>query len=532
MASVISARRDKSTPGTPPNSGEHRASIKRKGDNELFSSPSNTSKPAAHKYHIIDPSAASSASSTSTEYHNSMADDNLDVEPDSDHDDDQIGMNDDNASQQYIIFIKAKEIDTNIAQRATAHPIKFKTDFEQTFGKPLDLQIHHKNRCLKVLCANAHQHAELLQALFFMGIAIEASLPRNQPTHRNTGTSFGNTRQPQCQAIIHNVPIELNINEIQFETEAVKAYRLTRIGLNGREPTKSVILSFYETPPEFVKIGYLRLRTNPYIPNPIRCNKCQKMNHTTARCTKATSSCSYCAQNHEYANCDKRIQNQPPKCANCNGQHSAAFRGCPIYVEIKQALSIRTTEAISYKEALLKVRANSRTENTTPNSTDANSTAISPQSATDHGHQTLIQKISDLEVKFQAMQGCIDAQQHQILSLIETSNTSHPTPHSSAVALNYDKHFEILAKQSEQIQKNIETMQAHIIRTNQQFFTLEKQMNMRLEKLEATPNIEAFVNVAVSNAIKNLSATATPAHTDIKSLHPKPPTKPNNGKTK
>ena len=65
-----------------------------------------------------------------------------------------------------------------------------------------------------------------------------------------------------------------------------------------------------------------------------------------------------CSGAHEFKDCPgKDIRNAvEARCANCKGSHSAAFRECKGYVEVREALKIVTKEKLSYKEALMKVR--------------------------------------------------------------------------------------------------------------------------------------------------------------------------------
>ena len=64
-----------------------------------------------------------------------------------------------------------------------------------------------------------------------------------------------------------------------------------------------------------------------------RCTKCQKYGHTFTKCQSKIYTCVSCS-----GNCGKVCKTDVRKCANCNGGHSAAYKGCPIYKsEIKNA---------------------------------------------------------------------------------------------------------------------------------------------------------------------------------------------------
>ena len=58
-----------------------------------------------------------------------------------------------------------------------------------------------------------------------------------------------------------------------------------------------------------------------------RCTKCQKFGHIYTKCLAKQYTCARCGGN----NCPKICQKEIKKCANCNGDHSAAYKGCSMY---------------------------------------------------------------------------------------------------------------------------------------------------------------------------------------------------------
>ena len=50
-------------------------------------------------------------------------------------------------------------------------------------------------------------------------------------------------------------------------------------------PTNNIILTFNMTDlPSEVTVGYVRVKVRPYIPNPMRCFRCQRFGHTKTHC--------------------------------------------------------------------------------------------------------------------------------------------------------------------------------------------------------------------------------------------------------
>ncbi|XP_065219654.1 uncharacterized protein LOC135845118 [Planococcus citri] len=60
-----------------------------------------------------------------------------------------------------------------------------------------------------------------------------------------------------------------------------------------------------------------------------QCKNCQQVGHTKTYCTRKPK-CVKCGLDHETKQCRKKKEN-PAKCANCDGDHTANWRGCPVY---------------------------------------------------------------------------------------------------------------------------------------------------------------------------------------------------------
>ncbi|GFW74713.1 putative RNA-directed DNA polymerase from transposon X-element [Trichonephila clavipes] len=112
-------------------------------------------------------------------------------------------------------------------------------------------------------------------------------------------------------------------------------------------PTKNLILTFNSPKlPSNIKAGYLNCKVRPYIPNPLRCFKCQRFGHSQTSC-RGQLTCSRCASvGHASTDCS-----QEPKCINCLQPHPSDSKICPKWKIEKQIQEIKTTQNISYPEA-------------------------------------------------------------------------------------------------------------------------------------------------------------------------------------
>ncbi|GFY03547.1 putative RNA-directed DNA polymerase from transposon BS [Trichonephila clavipes] len=112
-------------------------------------------------------------------------------------------------------------------------------------------------------------------------------------------------------------------------------------------PTKHLILTFNSPNlPTSIKAGYLNCKIRPYIPNPLRCFKCQRFGHSQTSC-RGQLTCSRCASvGHASTDCILE-----PKCFNCSQPHTADSKLCPIWKNEEQIKEIKTNKNITYVEA-------------------------------------------------------------------------------------------------------------------------------------------------------------------------------------
>ncbi|GBN27501.1 hypothetical protein AVEN_67559-1 [Araneus ventricosus] len=90
----------------------------------------------------------------------------------------------------------------------------------------------------------------------------------------------------------------------------------------------------------------MRLSVRTYIPNPLRCFKCQRFGHSKTSC-RGTLTCARCAEvGHESTDCTRT-----EKCVNCKGEHTSFSRNCAAWKREKEIISTKIKKQISYPEA-------------------------------------------------------------------------------------------------------------------------------------------------------------------------------------
>ena len=120
---------------------------------------------------------------------------------------------------------------------------------------------------------------------------------------------------------------------------------ITRTG--KRIATGTFIVTFNSPVlPNANSVGYLKVKVQLYIPNSIRCFKCQRYGHFKTSCTH-NKVCAKCGQTgHESEQC-----NNAPNCVNCSGKHAANAKDCPKWLEEKAVQKLKYEKNISYPEA-------------------------------------------------------------------------------------------------------------------------------------------------------------------------------------
>lgn len=183
----------------------------------------------------------------------------------------------------------------------------------------------------------------LLRSKILVGIPVKVS------AHKTLNIKKGVVRSRDLQ--------ECNEDEIleHLKSQGVTEVKRIVISRNGNKiKTGTLILTFaLPTLPQAVKCLFCHLRVEPYIPNPLRCFKCQRYGHHKNNCKK-DAACSKCASTeHEDISCQATTY----KCVNCNGAHASFSRDCSVWAKEKKIQEVKHTRNISFPEARKIVEA-------------------------------------------------------------------------------------------------------------------------------------------------------------------------------
>lgn len=151
--------------------------------------------------------------------------------------------------------------------------------------------------------------------------------------------------------------IMMNLNDANKDLKICNIRKLNKRGTDGHwVPSGSYVVSMRcsEFPKE-IKVGWTIQPIRRFIPEPMRCFRCNKLGHTGKRCRELNEDQKNCI------NCNKPQHNEPgtkcsetPFCANCNStSHNSAFRGCQNYMLEKRVNTLMAERDIPRRAASL-----------------------------------------------------------------------------------------------------------------------------------------------------------------------------------
>ena len=136
--------------------------------------------------------------------------------------------------------------------------------------------------------------------------------------------------------------------EICNQLKNQKVTHVKRIKIKG-EPTNTFVITIESSKvPSSIKVAWMNIPLSVYIPNPLRCFKCQKYGHHISRCRASKPSCGKCAQEHLTEDCTSGGKFQ---CANCGEEHQAYSRSCLVWQREREILRVKYTQDVSFPDA-------------------------------------------------------------------------------------------------------------------------------------------------------------------------------------
>ena len=154
-----------------------------------------------------------------------------------------------------------------------------------------------------------------------LNLTMENVIPITVSPHYSLNTNKGVIRCPDIKECSDEEILEGLKDEGVIKLDRISVFRDGQ-----REPTGTFILTFQsQTLPKYIRVGYYRVAVSQFIPNPMRCYKCQKFGHTKFNCRK-NEVCNKCGKEDHT---DSQECTNEVKCVNCQGNHASNDKTCP-----------------------------------------------------------------------------------------------------------------------------------------------------------------------------------------------------------
>ena len=239
--------------------------------------------------------------------------------------------------QQLKFTIRSVVAGKNLAK---VNPLKAAKEFHRICGTLRSM--NRSGSSLVAVCHNTKQAQKLREITRFCD--VEVTVTEGSPLNATRG-------------VIKGVDLDITEPELLEELgDTVISVKRMKKRIDGKITSIGAVIIDFKCKklPDSIYLGYEQKKVTEFRPPVQRCFNCQKYGHAAGRCY-AKSRCPRCGENHKWEECKNK---DSPKCANCGGDHSAAYLGCSQYKVAKDIQTIIHTEKLSYAEASKKYNSN------------------------------------------------------------------------------------------------------------------------------------------------------------------------------
>ena len=224
------------------------------------------------------------------------------------------------------------ENDDGKFQRLSA--IKLSNAISETLGEVEEVS-RTKSGSLLLHLSNRDQLSKLENLDELAGVPVKVTPHRNLNSCRGVISSYESHKSKDAEL------------DDWFKSRGIPFFR--RLG-NRTGDKETLLLTFQGTElPKVVKIGFERCRVRPYIPNPLRCFRCQKFNHLGKDC-RGVARCANCGSKDHTSSRDN-LCSEAPRCVNCGEDHPSFVRSCPFWAFEKKVKEICVTKKVTPRQA-------------------------------------------------------------------------------------------------------------------------------------------------------------------------------------
>ena len=284
-------------------------------------------------------------------------------------------------SDKLTVFVSGKRGSNLVRDVAYKNADAFKSAIHTAVGAIDKLMVVKSS--IKVTCKTEQQAQSLLQITSLLGHGVTVTVPRRLMGRAN-GQQGGVEPDRLVRGVIKRVPPFVTTEQVAKDTGAVWAHRIEKLVGGTKRATRAVVVAFKSQLPTTVSVGLNEFKVHVYVPQPLRCIKCQRFGHKAAQCGETTPTCPRCSGAHIVGSCTVSDA-IGRKCANCGENHSAAYRGCKRFQQVNKTLTVSARQNMSYADAakqLAKHQRETKKSVAVPQGEDKETTVTSVQKPT------------------------------------------------------------------------------------------------------------------------------------------------------
>ena len=145
--------------------------------------------------------------------------------------------------------------------------------------------------------------------------------------------------------VVNCLPLQKNKYLMSWRIRGVRRVTVKKDGAGIPTNTLFLTLNIPELP-KLIRVSYVQVKVDLFVPNPLRCFGCNKFGHTSDRC-KVAQKCVRWGQD----------KHGPQMCSNCKGPHASSAKDCPVWQKEKEIQRVRVEKRIPSPEARRFVEA-------------------------------------------------------------------------------------------------------------------------------------------------------------------------------